>query len=215
MDKVEVARRQLGTALDMFLNGRDPVSIHCLAVGGGEVAEWLAKKAGAAAFTSHVLITLPYLTPANIKGVRTKHWNAFKHATTLKGKDRNDDEILAGFHPSHNEHALFIGWYDYNKAGLLWPIEVQVFEVWYLAKYPEKLNRDASRAGIDYLFPDLAGQSSDQQHARLNEVIRTSRNNDKVMNDPRTDDRPLECFANENDRSDDDLEDWSYTIPVP
>ena len=191
MDKAEVARRQLGTALDMFLRGQDPVSVHCLAVGGGEIAEWLAKKAGAEAFTNHVFVTFPHLTVEDIKRVRTKHWNAFKHATTHKGKDRKDDEILADFHPSHNEHALFIGWHDYNKAGLPCPIEAQVFEVWYLAKYLEKISPDASSAGIDYLFPALAEQSSEQQHARLNELIGTSRNNREVMNDPRTDGRPL------------------------
>jgi hypothetical protein len=89
MDKAEVARRQLGTALDMFLRGLDPVSVHCLAVGRGEIAEWLAETAGAEVFTSHVLVTLPHLTISDIKGVRRKHWNAFKHATAQKGKDRN------------------------------------------------------------------------------------------------------------------------------
>jgi hypothetical protein len=191
MDKAEVARRQLGTALDMFLHGRDPVSAHCLAVGGGEIAEWLAEKAGAEAFTSHVLITFPHLTVADIKGVRKKHWNAFKHATKRGGKDRQDDEILADFNASHNDHALFIGWYDYGKAGFPWPIEAQVFEAWYLAKYPEKLGPDANRSGIDYLFPDLTGQSPERQHTRLNELIRKSRKNGEVMNDPRTDNRPL------------------------
>jgi hypothetical protein len=44
MDKGEVARRQLGTALDMFLRGQDPVSVHTLAMAGGEIAERLAEK---------------------------------------------------------------------------------------------------------------------------------------------------------------------------
>jgi hypothetical protein len=191
MDKAEVARRQLGTALAMFLRGLDPVSTHCLAVGGGEIAEWLAEKAGAKTFTSHVLTTFPELTPAAIKWVRRKNWNAFKHATTRQGKDRKDDEILVGFDPNDNEHALFIGWYDYSKAGLPWPIEVQVFEAWYLAKYPEKISPDQDRSGIDYLFPNLAGQSRERQHTLLNEMIIKSRKNEEVMNDPRTDGRPL------------------------
>ena len=70
-------------------------------------------------------------------------------------------------------------------------IEVQVFEAWYLAKYPEKISPDANRSGIDYLFPDLAGQSPERQHTRLNELIRKSRKNGEVMNDPRSDNRPL------------------------
>ncbi len=31
MNKAEVARRLLGTALDVFLRGQDPVSVHLLA----------------------------------------------------------------------------------------------------------------------------------------------------------------------------------------
>jgi hypothetical protein len=50
INKTEDARRQLGTALQMFLHGEDPVSIHTLAMAGGAVAEHLARKAGAAPF---------------------------------------------------------------------------------------------------------------------------------------------------------------------
>ena len=175
MDKAEVARRQLGTALDMFLHEQDPVSVHCLAVGGGEIAEWLAEKAGANAFTSHALTTFPHLTVADIKGVRTKHWNAFKHATKRGGKDREDDSVLAGFHPTHNEHALFIGWYDYAKAGLPLPMEAQVYQAWYLAKYPEKIDPNSNRSGIDYIFPALVTLPATQQQNKLNEAIRDAK----------------------------------------
>jgi len=44
--KVESARRQLGTALHLYLRNLDPVSVHCLANGGCEVIEFYAEKAG-------------------------------------------------------------------------------------------------------------------------------------------------------------------------
>src|ERR1700675_97063 len=99
MDKIEVARRQLGTALDMFVRGQDPVSIHCLAMGGGEIAEWLAEKSGAQPFKTHILDTFPDLRMQDIRAVQRKNWNAFKHATTLNGADRDDGAILAAFDP--------------------------------------------------------------------------------------------------------------------
>jgi hypothetical protein len=37
-------------------------------------------------------------------------------------------------------HTLFIGWYDYMLAVGALPIEAQVFQIWYFALYPEKLN---------------------------------------------------------------------------
>ena len=191
MDKAEVARRQLGTALHLFLNGQDPVSVHCLATGGGEIAEWLAQQAGAAPFTTHILENFPDLDIAQIRRAQRKHWNAFKHATTHNGKDRDDASVLSEFEESTNEHLLFVGWYDYGIAGLPLPIEAQVFEAWYFAKYPEKVSPDADISVVQRLFPALAEQSAEMQRASLTEVIRMARKHDDVMADPRTDFRPL------------------------
>ena len=44
--KIECARRQLGTALDLYLRDLDPVSVHCLANGGCELIQFHAAKAG-------------------------------------------------------------------------------------------------------------------------------------------------------------------------
>jgi hypothetical protein len=191
MDKVEVARRQLGTALHMFLHEQDPVSIHCLALGGGEIAEWLAEKAGAQPFKNHILETFPDLKIVDIRAVHRKNWNAFKHAVTRSGADRDDGAILAAFDPRDNVHMLFIGWYDYGMAGLSRPIEAQVFEAWYLAKYPEKVNPEASFAGIEYLFPELTRLPADRQHSRLLDSIRKYREDGSLMAHPDTDRRPL------------------------
>jgi hypothetical protein len=58
MIKADVARSQLGTALHLFLQDVDPVSVHCLARGGGEIAEWLAQKARGENFATRVRETL-------------------------------------------------------------------------------------------------------------------------------------------------------------
>jgi hypothetical protein len=46
LDKVEVSRQQLGTALSLFLDDQDAVSVHTLACAGGEIAEHLTRIAG-------------------------------------------------------------------------------------------------------------------------------------------------------------------------
>ena len=46
LTKAQVARRQLGTALEFFLEDLDPVSVHVLACAGGEIAEHLSRKKG-------------------------------------------------------------------------------------------------------------------------------------------------------------------------
>lgn len=179
-------------ALDMFLRGLDPVSLHVLAVAGGEVAERVAEQAGGEPFKNHVLETFPTMKLQEVRDLQRQYSNAFKHATDRKGQDRDDAALLAAFDPSVNEHMLFIGWYDYAKAALPRPIEAQAFEAWYLAKCPEKLNPDEVEPGIlERLFPRLRALSADRQMAKLNDMIRKARKNGEVMQSDGTDRRSL------------------------
>src|SRR5689334_20427365 len=181
MDKAEIARRQLGAALDMFLRGQDPVSIHCLAMAGGEVSEWLAERAGGEPFKNHVLDTFPDMNIRELREIQRQFSNAFKHATDRNGRDREDEVVLRDFDPAVNEHVLFTGWYDYAMAGLPRPIEAQVFEAWYLAKYPEKINPEVDTSALARIFPHFKLLSSDRQHAQLGDAIRKARKNGAVM----------------------------------
>jgi hypothetical protein len=52
LDKTQVARRHLGTALALFLDDLDPVSVHTLACAGCEVVEHLTRKAGVEPFST-------------------------------------------------------------------------------------------------------------------------------------------------------------------
>lgn len=191
MDKIEVARRQLGTALYLFLRGMDPVSVHCLACGGGEIAGWLAHRTTGENFEAHALATIPELEAGKIRELRNQLWNAFKHASTRDGKDRQDEALFAEFQPDHNEHFLFIGWLDYGAAALPMPVEAQVFQIWYLAKYPAKLDPASNYAPMRHYFPQLAKLPQDRQRARLIEECSKARDNNALMRSPATDPRPL------------------------
>jgi hypothetical protein len=140
LNKTEVARRQLGTALALFLEDSDPVSVHTLACAGREIAEHLARKAGEEPFSTHALLTFPDVSRAKLGSLQNQYWNAFKHALTRGGFEREDWELLERFKDEINDHMLFWGWHDYMLAVRSLPIEAQIFQVWYYALYPEKLN---------------------------------------------------------------------------
>jgi hypothetical protein len=116
LDKTQIARRQLGTALALFIDDLDPVSVHSLACGGGEIAEYLTRKAGARPFASHALLMFPDLDVAGLRRLRNQFWNSFKHATKHTGEERPDRKLLERFNDLQNDHALFVGWYDYMLA---------------------------------------------------------------------------------------------------
>jgi hypothetical protein len=189
--KIEVARRQLGTALSLYLDDSDPVSVLCLANGGCEIIEHFAAKAGAKPFVSHMLEVHPDMDSGKLHGIQRKYWNAFKHVLDRKGRERVDEELLAAFDDKQNDHMLFIGWYDYAQATKKLPIEAQVHQIWYLALYPEKLDPKHSTGRYDTLFPNLRTLPRAKQKRRLRKVITRARSDKHVMRDPGTENRPL------------------------
>jgi hypothetical protein len=190
--KIESARRQLGTALALFLDDRDPVSVHCLAGGGCELIEYYAKKAGAEPFTTHILKTHPDMNIKELRRVQRQYWTPFKHAIHQHSKEeRDDDKLLSRFTDVQNDSALFIGWYDYAQATNTMPVEAQVQQVWYTALNLEKLDAKYPREPYEKSFPDLLAKPRAEQKRMLNEAIERMREDPQVMSDPRTDTRPL------------------------
>jgi len=116
LTKAQVARRQLGTALALYLDDLDPVSVHTLDCAGAEIAEHLTRKRGDEPFSSHALATFSDVDAPKIRHLRNQFCNAFKHATTHKGEERDDRKLLERFSDLQNDHALFVTWYDYALA---------------------------------------------------------------------------------------------------
>ncbi len=190
-EKIEAARRQLGTALALYLDDRDPVSVLCLAGGGCEVIEHFARKATGTPFVSLMLKIHPHLDQTKLHRIQRRYWNAFKHALDRKGKERNDTELLEAFNDKQNDHMLFIGWYDYAQTTGVMPIEAQAHQAWYLALYPEKLDPKFSTRPYEELFPNLLSLPRHKQKLRLRTMIRRARSNREIMQDPRTEVRRL------------------------
>jgi hypothetical protein len=180
MDKAEIARRQLGTALSLYLDDRDPVSVHVLACAGMELAEHLALKAGAKAFRLFGQEGAPFLTDKEYGDIRGQFASAFKHATKRKGIERDDTQIMADFSDIQNDDRLFIGWFDYVNAGNSHPIESHGFQSWYMAMHPERLQSPEGRAllgELDPIFSGVARLPRDRQKAMLKKQIAKAKKN--------------------------------------
>jgi hypothetical protein len=191
--KIECARRQLGTALDLYLRDLDPVSVHCLANGGCELIEFQAKKAGAEPLMSHILTTQPHRTIEEVRTLQRQYWNAFKHALTHGGGEREDDDLLSRFTDLENDAALFVGWVDYGRATKTMPIEAQVHHMWWITLNPDKIDpkHPIDPSEYDRRFPGLREMKRVEQKRMLNRVIEEARTNRELMDHPRTDPRPL------------------------
>jgi hypothetical protein len=186
LDQTQVARRQLGVALALFLQDLDPIVVHVLACTAGEVAEYLAVKAGGVPFTARALATFRKKFCRDIRRARNQFWSSFKYATTHDLDEESYNKLMNGFNDLQNDHALLVGWHDLMLASKKLPIEAQVFQSWYFALYPEKLGSEADVLRYQTLFPGLHDLSRSDQKEALRNAIEHSRQDSAIMNDPAT-----------------------------
>jgi hypothetical protein len=194
LTKLDVARHQLGTALDLFIRNRDPIAVQCLACGGGELIESIASLSDLRPFSTHILETVPDIDIKRIRTLQRQYWNAFKHLTARDGEVRDDDETLASFDDSKNDAALFIGWHDYYEVTKRLPLAAQVFQLWYYALNEEKLAPGTDLDTIRALFPKIRLASRTDQKRRLRRTVEKYRNDKETLADRRTEDVPL-CIS--------------------
>lgn len=189
--KLRVARAQLGTALHLFLHDKDPISVHVLASGGGEVVEGLLGATGGEPFSAHVLNINVDLDAKTLRRLRNQYWNAFKHFHDRSGDPRDDTDLLKGFDDSANDIQLFIGWLDYMRLTQQLPVAAQAFQVWWFALNPEKLKEGVDTSVFEAMFPNLSGQSRHEQKRQLRRAIDKHKKNPEIINHSKTDRRPL------------------------
>jgi hypothetical protein len=193
--KIEVARRQLGMATELYLRDLDPVSVHCLANAGCELMEFYARKLSGEALLTDFAQLAPDTDIAKLKRLQREYWNAFKHATKQrKGKpaqERDDEDLLKQFTDEKNDLALVIGWSDYQRVTGKMPIEAQVQQMWFFALHPEKHNNPELKRQGAISFPELQSKSRADQKRLMNDLITRGRADKATMSHPRTEQRPL------------------------
>ncbi len=187
----ELTRRLLGAATQLFLDDKDPVSVHCLASSAAEHASHLSKSHTGRVFNDHILATFPERDLKDIRRIRNRIWTAIKHSHDQKGNPIDLRAELEGFGDEVNDHVLFVVWSDFSNSGQPLPIEAQVFQVWYLELYPEKLDPRVAREGKTTVFRDIGNLDRVEQKECLRDAIQRYATDPELLDDPKTDRRPL------------------------
>lgn len=185
LDKLAVARAQLGTATYLFLNDLDPISVQCLACGGGEIVDALAAQAEARPVSVHIIANMPSMDSKAVKAVRNRYWNAFKHLTAFDGSDRDDTDLLGSFDDTANDTALFVAWTDYGRLTGQLPIAGQVIQLWWCCLHKDRFVTSASFQP-ELLFPKMTGFSRSAQKAMLRAAVAKYERDADLLANPAT-----------------------------
>ena len=142
VSKLDAARRQLRTALRLFLQESDSVSIHTLAAASHEILRTLIKAKGGGSLIRDSDFIKPEYQKEYEKHINRPR-NFFKHA------DRDPNEVLE-FPSGGNVFDLYdCVVMDYKLNGNKFSSrECQLFMSWFMISYPHLL-----KPGIIDLFP--------------------------------------------------------------
>lgn len=183
--KIDAARRQLTTAIRLFFDGGDPVSVYSLASNAWEVIDVLCTSARVESFSKQARETLP-------AGHTLKYYinepcrNFFKHAE----QDPNPDSSVE-LREANVAAILFLAVEDYIRFRQGGPVEAQVFQLWFIAVFPEKVAEDDPVAqskleSAKLAFPGIATLASSGKIEMGRQVLEAARKDAGLAADPKT-----------------------------
>lgn len=134
--KLEAAKRQLETAIILYFNDKDPISIHTLVCASHEIIANLNKKTnGTPLILEGTIVKEEY--KKDFRDMVREAKNFFKHA------NKDSDEVL-DFNPDTNDHYLLDACEGYQLlTGEKNPYFI-TYRGWFNYKYPQILNNFVS-----------------------------------------------------------------------
>lgn len=181
--KLEASRRQVVTAIRLFFEDADSISVYTLAHAAWEVLDALCAHRGLIRFRDQ-MSGANGLSEEEIKRIANYGRNFFKHA------ERDPDKVLEDFADDRNDHVLLGATMDFGMLATTKPMEVQVFQIWYFAAHSEKAQRpemDAIINAADIQFPKLATLSRRKQKEAGLRVLIAALRDKRLMTHPSTD----------------------------
>lgn len=183
LTKVDVARRQLVTAIKLFFDGEDSVSVLSLAANAWEVIDALCSRDGLLSMSAQAR---EYVAPGkDLKKdyINSPFRNFFKHA------DRDPGAMLLDFDDAVVDGILFLAVEDYIRMREKSPIELQVFQLWYLACHVEKVADHRLNEILETVaqqFPNIGTLTRNEQIKLGRNALESARSNPDVCSDPST-----------------------------
>ncbi|WP_019530413.1 hypothetical protein [Dasania marina] len=177
--KIEAAQRQLITAIELFLRGGEPVSVYSLATNAWEVIDALCTKEGIDSLSDETRENITTGSELKKDLINSPYRNFFKHA------DRDPDSVLEGFSDLENDHIIFLSVEDYIRLNKKSPVELQVYQLWYLSINIDKVAHEALAdilAATEVMFPSIKEQNRERQKSMALQAI-TDAYGDRELND--------------------------------
>ena len=159
--KIEAARRQIDTAIELMFLGYDPIPIHTIIAAASRIVRDLSEQANTLGWQK----LMEAITPGServVLGGFNKYSNFFKHA------DTDPNAVINEISETLNENILIIttGLYRYLSSMTSYMI---AYEAWHMHFYPEQwdidrmMKEDPKLASIAFCNPEEIANISRSQ----------------------------------------------------
>ncbi|MCE9633497.1 MAG: hypothetical protein K8Q92_04855 [Methylophilales bacterium] len=158
--KPQAAARQLNAAINLLFADYDSLATRTLAAAAyGVFADLVEHKKPGESWRSKI-IEGSGLSTNEAKRLLNNAQNYLKHADT-------DPEAELSFDETENEHLIFVATLESGELGYPLSLEMQAFQIWYLAVYPEQVGSDTDPViKSQKLLSDLGSLSREEQLIR-------------------------------------------------
>ena len=183
LTKIDVARRQLVTAIRLLFDGGDSVSIFSLAANAWEVIDVLCNKAGVLSFSNQTRENIQSGKDLKCDYINSPYRNFFKHA------DRDPEAVSPQPKDSDIDSLIFLAVEDYLRLQKKSPVEFQVFQLWFISIYIDKVSAEAlseTLGVIESAFPNIGSLMRADCLAMGSKVLLNAKVDQDLLSDPRT-----------------------------
>jgi len=171
LTKPQAATLQLNTAIQLFFEQRDPVSVRTLVGAASRVfADLVEHRRPGKSWRGDIATSIPQLPPREVYRIIDKTQNFLKHAD-------EDPDGVEDFAEEENEALIFVSCLECGELEEPKSYEMQAFEIWYMAAHPESFGSENS-AAVDALtiLPNLHTLSRAEMIAEGAQFLVTHRN---------------------------------------
>jgi hypothetical protein len=174
--KPQAAARQLDVAINLLFADYDPLAIRTLAAAAyGIFADLVEHKKPHKSWRSRI-IKGTGLSKKEGTRLLNNVQNYLKHGVT-------DPEAELSFDESENDQMIFVATLESGELGYPLSLDMQAFQIWYLAAYPEQIGSEREPVlKSRRAFPDLASLSREEQLKRGAQFVEIVKNNHAEQN---------------------------------
>ena len=166
-----VARSQLLTAIDLFFDDKDPISVQSLAGNARELLESLCRVEAIEPMADMLLADHPGRDKKWLYGAVNLYRNCFKHLGKTAAARDEDQKTLDQFNDGVNEFLLYLCVEDYVRLRNAMPIPFQVLQAWFVAMHIDLLDGSRDPEIFSSAFPGIREMTRLEQKRRGRVIV--------------------------------------------